>query len=191
MLAACVDGFDESGTGITSLDYFVYIWNLFNMMPIDSNDPLRIESVEVEKKHLFQCFSRLKCFHVWLTKNPPNIRGSDVKSLVLFFEEFLKYTFLTKTSLEPHYMESVSCLILLSWWNIGFRSFLRGLTDIYRESVEELSERNKAERGEDRTYLDDLNDGDDGDDGDCSSTAIDSMKTVCSAIVEILKNLVR
>ncbi|CAH8468449.1 unnamed protein product [Heterobilharzia americana] len=101
-----------------SVDYFFYLWSLFNTTPVDC-DTISIGSVRVEKDYLLHHFSQLKCCHIWFTENHPQIDYRNITSLILFLEAFVQHIF-AQPSLEVHYMESLSCLILLSWWNIAF-----------------------------------------------------------------------
>uniref|UniRef100_A0A5K4F496 Uncharacterized protein n=1 Tax=Schistosoma mansoni TaxID=6183 RepID=A0A5K4F496_SCHMA len=102
---------------ITNLDYFFYLWNLFNVTPVDS-DIISVGPVVMDKRCLFQYFSQEKCCYVWFTEHPPYIDNRNISSLILFLETFIEHIF--QSNLEVHYMEALSCLILLSWWNIAF-----------------------------------------------------------------------
>ncbi|CAH8682473.1 unnamed protein product [Schistosoma rodhaini] len=102
---------------ITNLDYFFYLWNLFNVTPVDS-DIISVGPVVMDKRCLFQYFSQEKCCNVWFTEHPPYIDNRNISSLILFLETFIEHIF--QSNLEVHHMEALSCLILLSWWNIAF-----------------------------------------------------------------------
>uniref|UniRef100_A0A094ZHG4 Uncharacterized protein n=1 Tax=Schistosoma haematobium TaxID=6185 RepID=A0A094ZHG4_SCHHA len=102
---------------ITNLDCFFYLWNLFNVTPVDS-DIISVGPVVMDRCCLFQYFSQEKCCYVWFTKHPPYIDNRNISSLILLLETFIGHIF--QSNLEVHYMESLSCLILLSWWNIAF-----------------------------------------------------------------------
>ncbi|KAH8869184.1 rhoptry protein [Schistosoma japonicum] len=106
---------------LESLDYFFYLWNLFNVTPIDFKT-ISVGSFVMDKCNLFQYFSQEKCCDIWFTKHSPYIDSRSINSLLLFLEAFIEHIFF-QSSLEVHYMEALSNLILLSWWDIAFGHF--------------------------------------------------------------------
>ncbi|KAH8869181.1 rhoptry protein [Schistosoma japonicum] len=106
---------------ISGLDYFFYLWNLFNVTPIDFKT-ISVGSFVMDKCNLFQYFSQEKCCDIWFTKHSPYIDSRSINSLLLFLEAFIEHIFF-QSSLEVHYMEALSNLILLSWWDIAFGHF--------------------------------------------------------------------
>ncbi|KAK4475362.1 hypothetical protein MN116_002425, partial [Schistosoma mekongi] len=106
---------------IAGLDYFFYLWNLFNVTPIDFTT-VSVGSVVMDKCDLFQYFSQEKCCNVWFVEHSPYIDSRSINSLILFLEAFIEHI-LFQSSLEVHYMEALSNLILLSWWDIAFGHF--------------------------------------------------------------------
>ncbi|VDP80181.1 unnamed protein product [Echinostoma caproni] len=100
-------------------EIFYGCWDLFNSAPFDAIT-VRLGSQEVEKRWLFTYLSHTRATRILFMENVlVHISISEIPCLANFLSGFFRYL-IGRTNLEPEDAASLSDLILITWWDLGF-----------------------------------------------------------------------